>query len=264
MSANNQSQTVSAVPQFQWQWNWKTLLFLLIFFPITVRLCFWQIARAEEKQQILDEYQRRGAEQAMDFTQASQLKDKLYVRVAVQGHYDNETTLLLDNKVRHGKPGYEVVSPFQMASGETILVNRGWVAGSMDRTVLPQIEPVKGTVALTGYFYQSPGKQVMLGEDVWDNQPGPIVVQSAAPEHVSAKLKKPFYPYQLRLDSEQRGGYETGWKIINVKPGMHKGYAFQWGMLAATLVILSLFASSNLGEVLRAWCDKKRVDKSPQ
>ena len=47
------------------------------------------------------------------------------------------------------------------------------------------------------------------------------------------------------------GALETGWQVVNVVPGMHTGYAVQWSALSMALLILTLFANSNLGAVLK-------------
>ena len=250
---NSQQQKTS----FQWQWNWKILLFVAFFLPALVYLAFWQVSRSEEKQQLLETYNQRGTDEPVALTEISKSIDQLYVRVKVTGRYDNHSPLLLDNRVRRGRPGYEVISPFQTMEGQWLLVNRGWVEASLDRRVLPEITEVKEPVVLTGYLYQSPGKQVMLGEDNWAVGAGPKVIQNAAPDNVSEKLGKVFYDYHLRLETDSPGAYETGWMIVNVQPGKHTGYAVQWGALALALIILSIFANSNLGVVIRRLRENK-------
>lgn len=255
---NSQLQKIS----FQWHWNWKILLFVALFLPVLVYLAFWQVSRADEKQQLLEIYDQRGIDKPITLSELSELSepaDQLYVRVKVAGKYDNRSPLLLDNRVRRGRPGYEVISPFQTTEGQWLLVNRGWIEASLDRRVLPEIKEFTEQIVLAGYLYQSPGKQVMLGEDLWAVGSGPKVVQNAASDKVSEKLGKVFYDYHLRLEADSPGAYETGWIIVNVLPGKHTGYAVQWAALALALIILSIFANSNLGAVIRCL----RENKSP-
>ena len=250
---NSQQQKIS----FQWQWNWKILLFVAFFLPVLVYLAFWQVSRADEKQQLLKTYDQRKIDAPITLAELSKSADQLYVRVKVTGEYDNRSPLLLDNRVRRGRPGYEVISPFQTTEGQWLLVNRGWVEASLDRSVLPEITEFTEQVVLTGYLYQSPGKQIMLGEDNWAVGAGAKVIQNAAPDKVSEKLGNIFYDYHLRLRADSPGAYETGWIIVNVQPGKHTGYAVQWGALALALIILSIFANSNLGAVIRCFREKK-------
>ena len=67
------------------------------------------------------------------------------------------------------------------------------------------------------------------------------------PEIISSKLGDKFYDYSLRLDAREPGALMTGWFVVNVQPGKHVGYAYQWGALALALIILAIFANSNLG-----------------
>src|SRR5205085_433397 len=66
----------------------------------------WQSRRADEK---------RAA--------AAELEKK---RVSLRGVFLAERTVLLDNKVRHHRVGYEVVTPLKLDDGTHVLVNRGW------------------------------------------------------------------------------------------------------------------------------------------
>ncbi len=248
---SQQTQQQSRV-SFRWQFNWKVLLFTAFFLPVTVNLAIWQLSRAEEKQQLLEDHQQRGIAQPVALASLKDQPDQQYVRVKVRGEYDNRSPLLLDNRVRHGRPGFEVISLFQTMTGQWLLVNRGWLQGSMDRTQLPPIDDIDGEVELTGYLYQSPGEQIMLGEDRWAVEDGPKIIQNAAPEKVAEKLSLPIYGYTLRLDEQQPGAYETGWDVVNLMPGKHTGYAVQWTALAMALVVLTIFANSNLGAVIKS------------
>ena len=235
---------------FRWQWNWKVLLFTAIFLPITVSLALWQLDRADEKKLLLDMYHQRGIAEPVVLGAVLDQSGSEYLRVRVTGTYDNRSPLLLDNRVRRGRPGYEVISLFKASTGQWILVNRGWIMGNSDRTVLPEIDAIDGEVALTGYLYRSPGKQLMLGEDNWQVEVGPKIIQNAAPEVVAEKIKLPLFSYTLRLDADAQGVLEAGWALVSVQPGKHTGYAVQWTVLALVLMVLTLFANSNLGDVI--------------
>jgi len=243
---------------FQWQFNWKILLFVLFFLPVTVSLAFWQLDRADEKRNLLETYKDRETAGPVALTtikktypdEIGESKRPDYVRVKIKGQYDNKSTLLLDNRVRNGRPGYDVISPFKASGGQWILVNRGWIAADLDRRILPEISQISDETSLVGYLYRSPGKQIMLGDDPWVKGESRIVIQSMDPELISRKLEIPFYDFSLRLDAKEPGAFTTGWFVVNVQPGKHTGYAFQWAALAVALIILAIFANSNLGDVI--------------
>jgi len=244
--------------RFQWQFNWKILLFVAFFLPVTISLAFWQVDRGNEKRGLLETYKQRAEAAPVDFSvgykgysnQGVEADHLDYLRVQIKGQYDESSTLLLDNRVRKGRPGYEVVSPFKTTEGRWILVNRGWIPASLDRKVLPELRHVSGSTNLIGYLYRSPGKQIMLGEDPWVKGESRIVVQSVEPEIISSKLGNKFHGHTLRLDAKEPGALMTGWFVVNVQPSKHTGYVFQWSALALALIILAIFANSNLGLVI--------------
>ena len=137
---------------FQWQWNWKVVLFVVCFLPILVNLAFWQLDRKEEKSQLLETYNQRRMADPQLLSSLPEGGEHLYVRADVIGKYDNTSPLLLDNRVRRGRPGYEVISPFQTSDGQWLLVNRGWIGTGLDRSILPEINDIPGDVNLKGYL----------------------------------------------------------------------------------------------------------------
>ena len=237
--------------RFEWQWNWKVLLFTLVFLPLTLRLGFWQLERMAEKQAILEVHQQRAIAPPIMLALAGD-GDRQYLNVSVSGYYDSKTTLLLDNHVRRGRPGYEVISVFRAEGLPAILVNRGWVEGSLDRAVLPVVPKVAGEQVLSGYLYRSPGQQLMLGDDLWRADKPLQIVQNAAPEIAAERLGEPVYDYTLRLDQLSAGALETGWQVVNVQPEKHRGYAVQWFVMSAVLLLLTVLANSNLAAVWRS------------
>src|SRR4030081_1359853 len=69
----------------------------------------WQTRRAEEKRAL-------GAERATK-------------HIAARGIFLPQHTVLLDNKLRHGRACYQVITPLRLAGSELhVLVNRGWIA----------------------------------------------------------------------------------------------------------------------------------------
>lgn len=252
MAVETEMKTQEDNSVFQWQWNWKILLFSLFFFPLTMRLGFWQLERGEEKQGMLSVHQQRAAASRVDVSKLQQAEDRQYVKVFVAGVFDNSTTLLLDNRVRGGRPGYEVISVFRPVGQPALLVNRGWIEGNLNRAILPVVPLIENEVTLTGYLYQSPGQQFMLGSDLWDADKPLQIVQNAAPEIVAERLGEPFYDYMLRLDKDAVGAFDSTWHIVNVQPEKHLGYAVQWFVMAAVLVLLTVLANSNLTMLWRS------------
>jgi len=71
-------------------------------------------------------------------------------RLALHGEFLERYTVLLDNKVNRGRPGYHVVQPLRLADGRHVLVNRGWVAAPAHREQLPQLRTPPGQHEVEG------------------------------------------------------------------------------------------------------------------
>lgn len=167
-----------------------------------------------------------------------------YRPVRLNGQW-SERFFLLENQIRQGRPGYEVIGIFE--SGDLdVLVNRGWVPASYDRQQLPEITFTRGSVELSGYMYRSTKKPFTLGDPVW-TQNWPERIQAVEWDVLQTRLDQDIYPYLVRLDAASEGALTTGWIIVNLPPEKHIAYAVQWAALAIALVLLTVFASSNLG-----------------
>jgi len=239
-------------PVFKWQFNLGMLVFAGVFLPLTIALGLWQLQRAEEKQAMLEEYRARDSAAPMAFASLSREGDHQYRRVELVGRLAHQHSVLLENRVQEGKPGYEVLTPVELGGEQPwVWVNRGWIAaGSYDRSTLPEIPVEAGEVQLRGHLYQAVKKPFSLGEEIWRSE-GPQVFQNLDLVLLSAQLGREFFPYILRLDQDSPAALQTGWDVVTVMPEKHTGYAVQWFALAAALLILSLFANSNLGAVIK-------------
>ncbi|MFC6755229.1 SURF1 family cytochrome oxidase biogenesis protein, partial [Halorubrum tibetense] len=55
----------------------------------------------------------------------------------------------------------------------------------------------------------------------------------------------------VQLAPESEGALMTNWPTVNISPMKHQAYAFQWFSMALALVILLLFANTNLLTLLK-------------
>lgn len=220
-------------------------------FPLLVTLGFWQLDRADEKQRIVEQY--RTNQQAPPATVATlNAEDSLQYRSAwLKGQLDAERRLILDNRVKNGRPGYEILEPLTVVGlDKTILVNRGWVPASLDRTQLPQVEPVIGEVQLRGSLYQTLGGY-RLDDGIGLVKQWPARVGWVSAARAETLFGETFFAYQLRLDQDSAGALQTGWPTVAVQPAKHTGYAVQWFAMALVLIIMTIIANSNLADWLK-------------
>jgi len=269
--------------QIKFSFNWKVTLLGVCLFPFLLMLGFWQLDRAAEKQSILDLQQQQRTLPAIALEQlrssllfdaptssdilvnskiqintdalaqtASESNDTglHYRKVIVRGSLDIERYWLLDNKVRSGRVGYEVVVPLRLESNQqlSVLVNLGWLE-SQDRTSLPSIALPSGVIEISGLL-TSPSSNAVFNNTtsrIWPKRVLHIDTQSAA-ESLDFSVNR----HVLLIDDFEPLALTTGWKLVNQTPAKHHGYAVQWFAMAMALMIAMLFASTNLATLIHA------------
>ena len=227
---------------YRWEANWKTLLFVLLVIPILIKLGFWQLERAEEKTALQARYAKQQMALPVPLSTLNSLDKLAYKPVQIIGVVDNDFTILLDNRIFDGQVGYQVLSPVLMQNGQTVLVNRGWIAGFLDRRRLPEVPPIYGQVRLLGNIYLPLGKAVTLAADQWSNE-WPLIVQWVDIDRLALHLNRRLLPFTVRLKAESDGALTVDWPTVNVKPEKHKGYALQWFTMALALMLFWLYSS---------------------
>lgn len=237
-------------PPFSWHMRWSLTLFALALLPVLISLGFWQLGRATEKELLQQQFDAQRAAPAVPIGQLTGAAAD-YTRLLATGHFDNEHSFLLDNRVLDGHVGFEVITPLAIGNEpRRLLVNRGWIAGDISRRQLPVIPDVEGTVTLAGHLYRD-SEGFLLSEEQPEAATWPLMLQGLKFDAVPHLLGEPVFDFTLRLDPGQPGALQPRWSVVNMDPAHHVGYAVQWFSLAAVLVIAWLLASSNLWQWLR-------------
>lgn len=69
-------------------------------------------------------------------------EDKEWTKVTAQGSFRNDVTIIVRNRPVADTPAYQVLTPFTLTDGRTIMVNRGWVPASGG---VPEVPAAKDT-----------------------------------------------------------------------------------------------------------------------
>lgn len=225
--------------------NIKLALLALLTFALLCSLGCWQLRRAHEKQSLLAAFNERTQHQPLNESTLQQSGDWQFYRATLVGEFLNDQTILLDNKLFHGRIGYEVFTPFRGGSS-TILVDRGFIPQLNGRANLPAIKKIQGEQTITG-FLKEPSRYVSLGNMVDSTHHGkPFRIEFIDLAQLKTLLNLPqLSSYLLILQPNSPNAYPLEWQIVTMGPERHVGYAVQWFALALTLLII--FVALNRG-----------------
>lgn len=200
-----------------------------------VALGQWQQARALEKLALVAADERRSREPAIHIGEATIAAEQVEHRnVEARGRLDARAMVLLDNRVRNGIAGYEVVMPLDLAGGRMyVLVNRGWIAGHPDRRRLPEIRTPAGEVTVLGRAV-IPGKHLYELGSVTVQGP---VWQNLTIERYRAHHKLPIQGILIEQNNAIDDGLERSWPTHDRGVNVHRSYAFQWYALAVAIAV---------------------------
>lgn len=238
--------------------EWRTTLLTAVLLPTLVALGFWQLQRADEKAAIAAAHAARAASPPADLAMIAGVGEDgaAFRRVRLRGRFLADAVILLDNQVRGGRYGHDVLGVFIDDTGApAALLNRGWVPGDPARRSLPDVDVPSERLELVASVYVPPGQPWLLGEETFATLEWPLLVQqangAALREALTATIGTRLFPHELRLLPGQPHGFRRDWAIVNVAPEKHRGYAVQWFTMAAALLLFFVLRSSNLYHVLR-------------
>ncbi|HEX7047620.1 MAG TPA: SURF1 family protein [Gammaproteobacteria bacterium] len=224
----------------QWRFSfWPVLAFVCVL-PALLWLGVWQVQRGIEKQALHDAF-RTSAAGVVDATVLSlQAKNALpaYSEIQLRGRYLNERTFLLDNMSSAGRPGHHVLTPFQPAGVDhVVIVDRGWRPGITSRRDLAAVLPAAAHT-VQGKLAPFPQPGLELGGKPVPEGDWPRVVQFPDAAELSAQLGVPVVDQRLLLDADATDGFVREWEPPGIPPARHYAYAFQWFGLAVALIII--------------------------
>jgi surfeit locus 1 family protein len=219
-----------------------TTVLAIVLIAMLVSLGRWQLRRAAEKQAMYDAFDRRtGVTQVIHLETPPLAR---YQPVEARGAYDPARQILIDNMTdAHGHAGYFVITPFSLATGGWLLVNRGWVPVGASRGTLPAVD-VPGTVReVRGRADHLPAPGIQLGTRALLRPPFPVVANFPSRAEIADLLHETAWTSAtdvVLLDAGQPDGYVREWQPPGFPPMRNIAYAVQWFGLALALGVIYL------------------------
>ena len=199
-----------------WWYQWWLLALLAAFVPLTASLGFWQLNRAEEKTQLLNEQAARTSLAPEPITAALEAFTPIHLSGTLTGvHY------WWDSRTHDGQVGYELLVVIALDSGpyDSAVVNLGFVADTHYRTQLPDMPTLPTQVNwntqvrhINLHWLEAQLYPVQLGVFLGD-----------------------FAPVLFEIDADEPEALIGNWEQASIGPARHLGYAIQWFALAAVL-----------------------------
>lgn len=153
----------------------------------------------------------------------------------VQGEWVPEQTLFLDNQIYQGQAGFDVLMPIRLAGTNiNVLVNRGWVAGSGDRSRLPGVVTPQGMQRITGFIRERTPRVGSVGIEARNG----IVWSEVTPAAFAAWAGFSVQPLVLYQTSVAEDGLIRDWPSPGSGADRNRGYAVQWFAMALVTAAL--------------------------
>jgi surfeit locus 1 family protein len=145
---------------------WFLLAVTVAVSALTLRLGFWQLGRAHQKEAIYAQQQSQLQAPTLDgaglLAQASP-QEAVYRRVDLQGEWLGDFTVFLANRSLNGQAGFLVLTPLRLKGRAVALVVRGWAPRDwVDSNKLPPIDTPTGPVHVQGVWVPPPSHMLEL------------------------------------------------------------------------------------------------------
>jgi surfeit locus 1 family protein len=226
-------------PRFAPSWAMTVLAFALC--ALFVCLGRWQWSRGDMREAQWQEF-ARGADRVRPLGTHRLGELPRFQRIGAVGRFDSRRQFLLDNRIRAGQAGYEVLTPFMLPDGHSVLVDRGWVPFTGYRNRLPDVAfAAGGQRSIVGRVDELPSAGLAQGRAMpavdasW-----PKLTSYPGMQELSAALGYSLEARILLLDPREADGYVRDWQPPGLPPLRHWSYAIQWWAFAAATLVLWL------------------------
>ena len=184
--------------------------------------------------------------------QDSSAPDEQWQRVTATGRYLNHAQVLARLRLVDGDPAFEVLVPFAVDGGPTVLVDRGYVKPVNGSAVPPFDAAPTDTVTITARLRD--GEGVAAGKAPF-REAGIQQVYSINPGQISALTGVPLAGSYLQLVDDQPGGLGVI-PLPHLDAGPFLSYGIQW-------IAFGIIAPIGVGYFVYAEVRARRREKAP-
>ncbi|HKU30685.1 MAG TPA: SURF1 family protein [Arthrobacter sp.] len=151
--------------------------------------------------------------------------EKEWTQVELHGHYEVSDERVVRNRPLNGQPGYEVVVPFRLPSGEAVIVDRGWLPIGNNTPGHPDSIPAPPSGEAT-VVVRLQASEPNLDRGMVEGQLASIDLPSYAKE-LSYPIMTGAYG-QLATESPAVQPMPAPFAMPSTDEGTHLSYSLQW------------------------------------
>lgn len=221
--------------RFVFSRRWLGYVAVAVVFALAcVALANWQLARREEARAAIERVERNwdAAPTSIDVVLGPQNawdEEATWTPVALSGEYLIDEQLLVRGRPNAGRPGFEVLVPFELADGRIVIVDRGWVPAGNEQDAPDAVPaapsgPVEVVVRLKG------GEPVIAGRSAPEGQVATIHLPAIA-DLVGGEVVTGAYGL-LESEDPAPATRPIAYDRPVADEGPHLSYAFQWFVFA--------------------------------
>lgn len=226
--------------------RWVVTHVLMVVAVVTmVALGFWQLDRLDGRRDRNREIDSRSAEPVVDLDELVAADDGYdvgetirYRPVVATGVYVPTDEILVRNRTFNGAPGFWVLTPLRLDSGDVVVVNRGWIPFRLgpgnDRA---EVAPVDGTVTVRGNAQATVVAEGLAQAD----GAGPLESLGRVDlARYEQELGYDVLPVFVQLADQQPGAsgdLPVPVPLPELDEGSHLSYAVQWFLFATIAAV---------------------------
>ena len=165
--------------------------FFLVAFATTLALGTWQVNRLHWKQGLIATIATANETTPLTTlpSDASELAALQFHKVTLKGTWRGDIEFHLAPRYWHDQFGYSIITPFTLADGRVVLVNRGWVPAAKKAPETRPETAVKGKATISGLIrvgnernYFNPANDAV--KNLWFGRDIPEMAAYAKLDHV--------------------------------------------------------------------------------
>ncbi|SFC29987.1 SURF1 family protein [Devosia psychrophila] len=227
--------------------TWTFIVLMLALAATCVWLGNWQMHRLAEKEALIAAVDARLHADPIPVPPSTEwasldLEALNFQPVSLTGSFRyNQTvtvfTSLLDGRGPASGPGFWVVTPFVLANGGTVFINRGFIPEDFQEAAIADGDNGDAQVTISGLFRP--------GEKAGFVTPGPNTSDRIEwvrdPVRLAAMVDPalaPIAPFYVDLPASAPGELPQGGETVVEFPNNHLGYAYTWYGFAIVAVVM--------------------------